>query len=160
MALTFRERLDWILSNREFKSFRQLSTASGVGATTLSGVLVREEKKGQGNSSLSADVLAKVAKVANVSPAWLATGDGSPELEEATLARQDRYHFAKSVVEQLVADGIPRNSASAAVGQVVFDEGERGSTALDLYRAASRIIRAQEGKMPLGVRKADADDFS
>lgn len=74
---TYRERIEWIMRNRQFKSGRALSLAAGLSPATVNNLLMRERRTG--SAALDSDSLAALARAADVDADWLATGRGRPD---------------------------------------------------------------------------------
>jgi phage repressor protein C with HTH and peptisase S24 domain len=85
---SYRERIDWIMRNRHFKSGRALSMTAGLSPATVNNLLMRERR--EGSASLDAESLAAIAAVAKVDPQWLATGAGEPEPGAGRVYESDR----------------------------------------------------------------------
>ena len=80
-------RIESILE-RQGISARELSRRAGLGETQVGMVIARYRKNP--NAEVTLVTLQAIARAANVSPAWLLTGDGSPD-GELVLVRDDRY---------------------------------------------------------------------
>lgn len=100
---TFRERLKWIIDNRPDLSRRGLSLAGGRSDSWVGQVL----RGDIASTKIDRDVSDRIAAAANVDPAWLFTGEGSPDgLPEA----EDPIEGRATIVRQapgLAADVPP-----------------------------------------------------
>lgn len=101
VALTVRERFDWIKDHRGFASWREIDQQAGVG--NLISVKVREsEKPGTRDPLILAckiDTAIKWARAAKVSLMWLMTGQGDPD--EGSLASFTTKEIADELARRL-----------------------------------------------------------
>jgi hypothetical protein len=140
---SYRERIDWIMRNRHFKSGRALSMAAGLSPATVNNLLMRERR--EGSASLDAESLAAISAVAKVDPQWLATGAGEPEPGAGRVYESDRERDRRGSllkVREKLYSRYEKSLVDQAVGASDFI-GAEDINELEAFDYFDRLLAAQ-----------------
>lgn len=109
-AKTLRDRLAWVMRARDLKP-TPWSTAAGLSHGYINAFMGRGEAADMKTSEVAA-----LARVAHVSPGWLATGEGEPGSVDApsperTVVYDERYPNREKALAPLIPELRPRTPA-------------------------------------------------
>lgn len=102
VLVTLLERLEWVISQGRVKSGRQWAIDAGLSSGYLGSLTTR--LRSDPKADIRRDEMVRLARSANVSLVWLATGQGSPDDVEGAperrwVERDERYPNRGRAVE-------------------------------------------------------------